>query len=99
VLGRLPSTARAAATQRRRWEHGHLRTAGRAAPRMLAAGLRRGNVAALAMLADVCVPPLALLVLLTTAAAFVAAAAVPLAGASPCRRCCWPAGWRGPGCA
>lgn len=83
VIARLPSTERAAQTQRRRWEHGHLRTALADAPRLACRALLHGNVKALAMLLDVCVPPLALLVMLTALAGTIAAAAVPLLGANP----------------
>ena len=83
VIGQLPSAAAAARTQRRRWEHGHLRTLGRQAPRLLAAGLFAGRLFALPLLLELCVPPLALLVLLGTLAMIAAAAAVPLLGASP----------------
>jgi cellulose synthase/poly-beta-1,6-N-acetylglucosamine synthase-like glycosyltransferase len=83
VIGRLPATDRASQTQRRRWEHGHLRVLLREAPRLLVGAVRRGDVRALALGLDVCVPPLALLVMLTTLAASVAALAIPLLGASP----------------
>lgn len=82
VIGRLPSTTAAAQTQRRRWEHGHLLTLFRQAPRLLAGALR-GNVGALALLLDLCVPPLALLVIVTTLAALVAAAAIPIVHTRP----------------
>jgi cellulose synthase/poly-beta-1,6-N-acetylglucosamine synthase-like glycosyltransferase len=83
VIGQLPSAAAAAKTQRRRWEHGHLRTLVGQAPRLLAAGLFAGRFAALPLLLELCVPPLALLVLLTAFTMVAAAVAVPLLGASP----------------
>ena len=83
VAGVLPAGLAAAHTQRRRWEHGHLRTLIRQAPRLLAAGLLTPRPAAIALLLELCVPPLSLLVLATTFAMLLAAAAVPLLGASP----------------
>ncbi|HEY2586250.1 MAG TPA: glycosyltransferase [Tepidisphaeraceae bacterium] len=61
VTGRLPVENAAAMTQRRRWEHGHVRTIFTQVPRMLAEALRRRNVIALATAMDLCVPPLSLL--------------------------------------
>ena len=83
VIGQLPSGAAAARTQRRRWEHGHLRTLVRQAPRLLAAGLLKPRPAAISLLLELCVPPLSLLVLATTFAMLLAAAAVPLLDAGP----------------
>lgn len=61
VTGRLPVEGTAAMTQRRRWEHGHVRTILMQVPRMLAEAVRRRSVVALAAALDLSVPPLSLL--------------------------------------
>ena len=53
--------------QRIRWEHGHLDVALQDGPRLLARALGTRNVALLALGLDLCVPPLALLLLLVAA--------------------------------
>jgi cellulose synthase/poly-beta-1,6-N-acetylglucosamine synthase-like glycosyltransferase len=63
-----PASAAGVATQRRRWEHGHLGMLVDVAPRLLWQGLRSANVGLLALAVDLCIPPLALLALLLTAA-------------------------------
>ncbi|HEY8117839.1 MAG TPA: glycosyltransferase family 2 protein [Methylophilaceae bacterium] len=50
--------------QRKRWEHGHLGMILRDAPQQLFRGLRTGNWRLIALVLDMCVPPLALLALL-----------------------------------
>jgi cellulose synthase/poly-beta-1,6-N-acetylglucosamine synthase-like glycosyltransferase len=50
--------------QRIRWEHGHLDVALRNAPRLLARGLATGHLGLISLGLDLCVPPLALLLLL-----------------------------------
>ncbi|MEO6435317.1 MAG: glycosyltransferase family 2 protein, partial [Tepidisphaeraceae bacterium] len=64
VIGRLPTNSSDALVQRRRWEHGHLHTLLRQAPRLAILGLARGRPAALAMALDLIVPPLSLLLVL-----------------------------------
>jgi cellulose synthase/poly-beta-1,6-N-acetylglucosamine synthase-like glycosyltransferase len=64
VTSRFPDSAEAAHTQRTRWEHGYLRTILRYTPVLLYEGLRQKSWNLLAMMLDLCVPPLALLVLL-----------------------------------
>jgi cellulose synthase/poly-beta-1,6-N-acetylglucosamine synthase-like glycosyltransferase len=64
VTGRLPANADDALGQRRRWEHGHLHTIFRQAPRLVLLGLARCRPAALAMALDLIVPPLSLLLVL-----------------------------------
>ncbi|MEC9372529.1 MAG: glycosyl transferase, partial [Planctomycetota bacterium] len=61
VTGRLPDNDSAALTQRRRWEHGHLRTLLSQTPRLVLGGLSRGRIGAVALGLDLAVPPLALL--------------------------------------
>lgn len=64
VTGRLPAGGDAALKQRRRWEHGHLKTLLVQSPRMAMLGLLRGNFSAVAMALDLMVPPLSLLIVL-----------------------------------
>ena len=61
VTSRLPGQARAAESQRRRWEHGHLRTIRTQVPRLMTAFIKRPRLATLAVAAELSVPPLSLL--------------------------------------
>jgi cellulose synthase/poly-beta-1,6-N-acetylglucosamine synthase-like glycosyltransferase len=82
VRGFLPSTASAGKVQRRRWEHGHLRTILTQVPRLMAYSIAKARLGLLAMALDLGVPPLSLLCLLwgmVTAGAIVGA----FRGASP----------------
>jgi cellulose synthase/poly-beta-1,6-N-acetylglucosamine synthase-like glycosyltransferase len=63
VTSSFPDSAGGAATQRARWEHGHLATLAQAGPRLLMQGLRTGRATMVAMGIDLMVPPLALLVM------------------------------------
>jgi len=65
VTSHFPSTAEGIASQRTRWEHGHLDVILRTAPRLFFAALRRRDHNLLGLAFDLCVPPLALLTLLT----------------------------------
>lgn len=62
-----PQEAAALEGQRKRWEHGHLSLVKDSLP-LLWRSLRTGNVPALALALDLCIPPLALLALLVVAA-------------------------------
>ena len=73
VLGRLPDTVSAAATQRTRWEHGHLQTILHNCPRLIWQGIRQGRPSLIALALDLAVPPLALLVLMGCVATAAAA--------------------------
>jgi cellulose synthase/poly-beta-1,6-N-acetylglucosamine synthase-like glycosyltransferase len=64
VTSSFPETDAAAASQRTRWEHGHIATLLGAGPRLLWAGLSRARPAVAALALDLMVPPLALLMLL-----------------------------------
>jgi len=64
VTSSFPTTAQGVASQRQRWEHGHLAMLGRELPRLIGAALMRRSPIAFALAADLLVPPLALLVLL-----------------------------------
>ncbi len=89
VRSAFAGTAQGSNTQRTRWEHGHLALILSDAPRLLSDALVRFDVNLLALGLDLCVPPLALLTLVTLLAWFASAAlfaathaAVPLAMAS-----------------
>lgn len=86
VTSTFPEGDAAAASQRRRWEHGNLALMFAHGPRLIVAGLRRADARLLALAADLMVPPLALLVqlqlglaLLGTLAWWLGAGALPLA--------------------
>jgi cellulose synthase/poly-beta-1,6-N-acetylglucosamine synthase-like glycosyltransferase len=67
VLSHFPTSAAAVASQRTRWEHGHLGMLTEHAWPMLQQGLRRSDWKLLGLALDLAVPPLALLVMLVTA--------------------------------
>jgi cellulose synthase/poly-beta-1,6-N-acetylglucosamine synthase-like glycosyltransferase len=67
VTSYFPATAEGVASQRTRWEHGHLGMILGSAPSLLAEGLVRRNLALIALALDLSVPPLALLLLLILA--------------------------------
>jgi glycosyltransferase involved in cell wall biosynthesis len=73
VSGILPSGKSAARSQRRRWEHGHLRTILKYAPRLIGIGLLRGKLQLLLLGCDLAVPPLSLLAMIVLAAGVVLA--------------------------
>lgn len=75
VTSRLPQQSNAFQSQRRRWEHGHLQTAVREVPRLVGAAIAQRRPQLLWMALDLCVPPLALLVLVWLAATFAASTA------------------------
>jgi len=63
VTSEFPVNAKGLQSQRTRWEHGHLAMMLRAGPRLLFDAIRTGNAGLCALTLDMCVPPLALLVL------------------------------------
>lgn len=65
VLSSFPTHQDGIKSQRTRWEHGHLGTILGEAPKMLLQGLKGLDFPLIALAADLCIPPLALLVLLT----------------------------------
>lgn len=65
VTSVFPTTAEGLQAQRKRWEHGHLSVIAAQVPRLFWQAISRGNGALFAMALDLCVPPLALLTLLT----------------------------------
>ena len=64
VTSQFAGSAQGADTQRRRWEHGHIMTILKTAPRLLCIAITRGNLSLLALTLDLAVPPLSLLALL-----------------------------------
>jgi len=80
VTSEFPLSAEGAVTQRQRWEHGHLQLIRDAAMPMLWQALRQTNLGLAALALDICVPPLALLVLLAVATLSVSAVATMLTG-------------------
>ena len=68
VTSVFPTHADGASAQRKRWEHGHLAVIASVGPRLLWKALRQGRADLLAMAIDLCVPPLAMLMLLMIAA-------------------------------
>jgi cellulose synthase/poly-beta-1,6-N-acetylglucosamine synthase-like glycosyltransferase len=67
VIGRLPQQTQAAKSQRTRWEHGHLQTLLTQIPRLLRAALLQKRFDLLALVLELCVPPLSLLVMIWAA--------------------------------
>jgi hypothetical protein len=68
VLSEMPVGRSAAATQRRRWEHGHLRTLLGQVPRLVVAAIRRRRFNLLGLALELSVPPLSMLFLVWAAA-------------------------------
>ncbi len=64
VSSHFPSQAEGTQSQRTRWEHGHLSVIAAHAPRLIWQALTRRQGVLLAMALDLCVPPLASLVLM-----------------------------------
>lgn len=62
VTSYFPNTTEGQAVQRTRWEHGHLGMIFSHAPQLIMQGILQRNLNLLAMALDLCVPPLALLV-------------------------------------
>jgi cellulose synthase/poly-beta-1,6-N-acetylglucosamine synthase-like glycosyltransferase len=84
LFAALPDRPAAFVSQRRRWEHGHLRTLTTQVPRLGLAFLRTGRVELAAMLIDLAVPPLSLVVALNLVLAIAGLVAIGLgAGWAP----------------
>ena len=81
VIGRLMKD-RDAASQRSRWEHGHLEMILVEVPRLLKAFFKTGNFAALRLAVDISIPPLSLLVMVWIASAIVTWLAATINGIS-----------------
>jgi cellulose synthase/poly-beta-1,6-N-acetylglucosamine synthase-like glycosyltransferase len=84
VTSALPTGRGAAMQQRRRWEHGQLATLLRHGPALMLTGIGRRDPALFALGADLVVPPLALLVGLSTLSSIAALALWAWAGST------WP---------
>jgi cellulose synthase/poly-beta-1,6-N-acetylglucosamine synthase-like glycosyltransferase len=83
VSSSFPSNEQGSRSQRKRWEHGHLSVVASHAPGLLWQSVVQRNLSLLAITLDMCVPPLALLVLLLGAQAFSASLLVWLGLAWP----------------
>jgi cellulose synthase/poly-beta-1,6-N-acetylglucosamine synthase-like glycosyltransferase len=68
-------------SQRTRWEHGHLSVMRAAAPRLFSQSLRQARLDLLAMALDLCVPPLAALLLMAFTLALLCGMAATLGAA------------------
>lgn len=82
VTSEFPSSAIAVDAQRRRWEHGHLRTIVSIVPKMLGLAIAGRNSALLVLALDLLVPPIALLAL-AVAASWLVCAVGAVVGLSP----------------
>jgi cellulose synthase/poly-beta-1,6-N-acetylglucosamine synthase-like glycosyltransferase len=82
VHSHFPLSQAASEQQRQRWEKGHLDNIVDLVPGALAKSLRDGNLGLAALAIDMAVPPLSLLVLITTVCVILGGVAVGL-GASP----------------
>jgi cellulose synthase/poly-beta-1,6-N-acetylglucosamine synthase-like glycosyltransferase len=67
VTSTFPTSSEGIQNQRTRWEHGHLGMVLNDAPRLFAEAVATGNWMLMALVIDLCVPPLALLTLLVLA--------------------------------
>lgn len=67
VTSIFPTSREGIRSQRTRWEHGHLAMLLNDAPRLFAEAIATGNWPLMALVIDLCVPPLALLTLLVLA--------------------------------
>lgn len=81
VTSVFPANTDGAQSQRTRWEHGHLGMILTDGPRYLVSALRTMNGRLLALVLDMCVPPLALLTMLVVLLALLAAVMSWLSGA------------------
>lgn len=82
VISDFPFSAEGTQTQRRRWETGHIDIILTMVPRLLLAGVLRGEPRLLAVALDVAVPPLSLLAMLVVGALMVSTLAAMLGASS-----------------
>ncbi|WP_151669217.1 glycosyltransferase family 2 protein [Nitrincola schmidtii] len=68
VLSELPQASDATATQRERWEHGHLTVMKSYLPRLFIKMIKQKNVSLVGTFLDLTIPPLSLLVIVTLVA-------------------------------
>jgi cellulose synthase/poly-beta-1,6-N-acetylglucosamine synthase-like glycosyltransferase len=64
ITSQFPTSDEGIKTQRTRWEHGHIGMILKEGPLLILQGIRHANINMLALALDMCVPPLALLVLM-----------------------------------
>ena len=67
VISYFPTNSVGMQTQRTRWEHGHLSLIVSECPRLFVKALKSLDIYAFAMALDLCIPPLTLLILISTA--------------------------------
>ena len=77
VRSTFPPTLKAAASQRERWEHGHVGLSLAKAPGLICRALLSGNIGLLALALDIAVPPLTLLGYMNALVLFMTGLAVP----------------------
>lgn len=82
VIWSEPSTSEGTLVQRRRWESGFLSTASQIAPRLARDALGKADLRLLGLSLDLCIPPLALLMLIAIAVLLVAVSLTLLSHAS-----------------
>ncbi|MFM7450577.1 MAG: glycosyltransferase family 2 protein [Leptolyngbyaceae cyanobacterium] len=82
VTGVLPKQLQAAASQRTRWEHGHLKTLKTQVPRLLRASIQQRRFDLLVLALDLAIPPLSFLVMLWLGMFIIALVAAGLGVAS-----------------
>jgi cellulose synthase/poly-beta-1,6-N-acetylglucosamine synthase-like glycosyltransferase len=80
VTSHFPVSAGGAATQRQRWEHGHIHMICTLAPRFFWLAVARRNPSLALLVLDLVVPPLAMLALILIVTSFVAGATALLGG-------------------
>ncbi len=83
VRSEFPAADRATASQRRRWEHGHLTVLATQAPRLLLGGLARGKWTWIGLGLELGVPPVSALFLATLGAFLVLATGVAIEATTP----------------
>jgi cellulose synthase/poly-beta-1,6-N-acetylglucosamine synthase-like glycosyltransferase len=75
VTSQFPTSASGSATQRQRWEHGHIHMILTLAPRFLRIALARRNLNLAILALDLAIPPLAVLTLILCGTLFLAGSA------------------------
>lgn len=67
ITSQFPTNEEGIKTQRTRWEHGHIGMILKEGPSLIFQGVKHANIKTVALALDMCVPPLALLVLMIIA--------------------------------
>jgi cellulose synthase/poly-beta-1,6-N-acetylglucosamine synthase-like glycosyltransferase len=81
VISRLPQDQQVAEGQRTRWEHGHMQVMKKYIPELLGAAIHQKRLDLLMLAFDLCIPPLALLVLIYVGTTILSLAAALLTAA------------------